>query len=67
MTRKPTPEEYEFLQRVLRAVDAGWKDLSPWERDFLETTIERVNQFKENIKLSDKQWQVIADIAEKIL
>lgn len=67
MYRGLKQDEYDWLQRLYRAVDECWGDLSEWERRFMENRIEAFRRYGMKTRISRRQWDIIARISEKIL
>lgn len=61
-----TTEEYKELTEIIVDAHLHYNRLSDWEISFLENIEERVDTYKADTYLSDKQWEVLRRIAEKI-
>jgi len=62
-----TREEYDWMDRLQAACDIHWKELTDWEKKFMEDILERFRQWGIKTKISPKQWEVITRISEKII
>ena len=58
-------EAFAGLKELLHDAEACAR-LSQWEEEFLDDLRSRVLLYKENIRLSDRQWEVIRRIAGKV-
>lgn len=56
--------EDEYLQNVLAACGERMKELSEWERGFIEDQQKRYDEYGNDIWMSEKQWGVIDRVAE---
>jgi len=65
--REMTREEYDWMCRLRDATDIHWKELTDWEKKFMEDLLERFRQWGIKTKISAKQWEIIARISEKII
>lgn len=61
-----TNDEVAKLEFILQASDDIRRDLSNWERTFLDDQQKRYDEHGANIRLSEKQWAALDRIAEKI-
>ncbi len=60
-------EEFKWLQKLDKAVDLNWDDMTEWERRFIEDILERFHQHGERTIISPKQWEIITRISEKVV
>lgn len=56
---------YEWFDRVVSTALDG-KEISEWERTFLNDQHERIIKYGRDVRMSSKQWGVISRVAEKI-
>lgn len=59
------PDNLRWLEGLVSDALAG-KEISAWERSFLEDQRKRLEEFGENIRMSPKQWAILDRIAKKI-
>jgi hypothetical protein len=56
---------FEWLERLLtNALDGS--TISEWERSFLKDQAERVEKYRDDVRMSPKQWGVLDRVADKI-
>ncbi len=60
-----TDEQEEKFRFVVHTLDDARKDLSEWERNFLDDQLKRYDQYGSKITLSPKQWAVLDKMYEK--
>ena len=60
-----TGMDADRLQWILNKVDEGWARLSTWEENFLEDMRERLDKYGDNIRISEKQEDVLERISDK--
>lgn len=62
-----TQEEYEWMNRLQAATDLHWNELTDWEKNFMEDILERFRRWGMKTKITQKQWEIITRISEKII
>ena len=60
------PEDYEELTDILQAAEELDSRLTPWEVTFVTDFQERVEKWEQRIHISEKQWQILRRIKEKV-
>lgn len=58
-------ELFDWVEGLLADALAS-KDISDWERSFLQDQAERVEKYGASTRFSDKQWKILDRVAEKI-
>lgn len=61
-----TLDQEEKLRFMLADISENMKELTNWERDFMQDQIKRYDGHGAKMFLSGKQWAVIQKIYEKI-
>jgi hypothetical protein len=59
--------EHAWMLCLKKAADVSWKDLTAWEKKFVEDLLARFEIYGRNTKVSPKEWSVITDISDKII
>jgi len=59
-------DQSEWLQKFLDACEAQHDKISKWETDFVADQRTRWEEYGSDIRVSDKQWNVIRKIGEKV-
>ncbi len=62
-----TQKEFEWLTKLGPAVDRHWDELTGFEQKFAEDLLERFRRWGVKTIVSQKQWEIIAGISEKVL
>jgi len=60
-------QEYDWLQRFRTAVDRHWVGLTEFEKRFCGDLLARFEQFGIRTFVSRKQWEIVAEIGEKVM
>lgn len=53
------------LDWIIAKVEAGPDKLTPWERDFIQDMADHRAKYGDRTRVSEKQWEVLENIAEK--
>lgn len=61
-----TPDEEEWFAKLTPELDKNWHILSKWEKSFIEDIISKHATYGMYLNLSKKQWEIIAQISEKV-
>jgi hypothetical protein len=67
MERVLTQNEFDWLTRIEKNVDAAWDKLTEREQRFIENLLERFRQYGMKTWISSEQWKIIAWISEKVI
>lgn len=59
-------EDYEELTDILAAAEELDSRLTPWEVNFVTDFQARVEKWERRMFVSDKQWQILRRIKEKV-
>lgn len=59
-------DEFNEVNTVLRSAVENGDMLSGWENDFVSDLIERVEQYGERTRISEKQQEIIDRIRDKL-
>jgi len=62
-----TDAECAWLEKLEKAVDEFWNELTEWERRFMEELLERFRRHGDRTRISPKQWDIVTRISEKIV
>ena len=61
-----TLDQEEKLRFMIADISDNMKELTPWEKNFMEDQIKRYDEHGAKMFLSSKQWAVIQRIYEKV-
>lgn len=61
-----TLDQEEKLRFMIADISENLKELSNWERDFMNDQIKRYDEYGATMRLSPKQFAIIERIYEKI-
>jgi hypothetical protein len=64
-----TEDEIHKLQLIITGIEeqGATCDVTKWERDFMDSQRERLEQYGERTRISDKQWAIIDRIYDKVI
>jgi len=62
-----TQNEFDWLQRLEKNIDAAWDNLTVREQCFIEDILERCRYYGMQTKISPKEWGIIAGISDKAI
>jgi len=65
--RPLTIEEYDWLKKMRPAVDEHWDELTGFEKQFIESLLQRFDQYGMRTMISQKQWEIVTAISEKVM
>jgi hypothetical protein len=60
-------KEFAWMQRLEKEIDKAWNDLTPWEKKFMEGSLERFRKYGRSTLITISQWDIITRISEKII
>jgi predicted transcriptional regulator len=62
-----TDEQVNLLERIKEERDMGEEaDLTDWEIEFIDDNLDRFDNFGEKTIFSERQWEIINKIADKL-
>ncbi len=62
-----TQKEFDWIKRLEQAVDEYWDELTDFEKKFMEDILERFRCWGAKINITNKQWDLLTRISEKII
>lgn len=61
-----TPQQYDYLLRLKIAVNENHQSLNNFEQNFTESFFEKLDTYGIKTFVSDKQWNVLSKLADKL-
>lgn len=61
-----TQQEFDWLTRLGPAVDRHRHEMTGWERAFAENLLKRFRRYGVKTLVSERQWEIIGRISEKV-
>jgi len=59
-------DQVNYLVKLFEACEAQHDKITKWETDFVDDQKERWEKYGADIRVSDKQWNVLNKIAKKV-
>lgn len=60
-------EDQDRLERIVQDCKENEGELSQWEREFMQSWIERIEEYGiGRVRVSEKQWDILARIEDKV-
>lgn len=60
-----TEKEHDYFFDLIAAYQENPKQCTPWEQKFMDDQCERYEEYGENTRFSEKQWEIVRRIGHK--